>query len=181
MGAASRTVADIVRTGVAVIGAGRPGGGQTVVGGLVAGIIAIGSAAAGITGMNGAASSAAGVTAVAVQTVITRGGVVGMDTAGCGIAAVAGADIAVITVETACPCARSIGTYVADGAEIVVITKLIAAIGVSAIAGTVSIVIDAVGTFFRPAGYPGNFRGFLTLITRDIKCGHGYIIRCALV
>ena len=181
MGAASRSVADIIGTDVAVISTGRSAGGKTVIGSLIAGVVAGRPAAAGVAGMHGAVSPAAGVAAVAEQTVVAGGGVIGVDTAGRGAAAVRGADVAVIAVECACPHTGPIGTDIAGRAEAVVIAGLIGAVGISAIDFAVPVIVNAVSAFFHPRGNTGNLDRPLTLIKGGVKCGHGYVVSCALV
>src|SRR5262249_50700478 len=80
-------VADVVGTLVAVVSAGRCGRGQTIVGFLVAGIIAVAAAGAGGTGVVRARTGRASVGAVAEETV-AAGCIVGRRRAGIGTAVV---------------------------------------------------------------------------------------------
>jgi hypothetical protein len=112
--------------------------------------------------------------------VVAGGGVIGMNTAGCGVAGIGGADIRVITADCS-SLALEIGAAVIAGAEIVVIAGLIGAVRISTINFAVPVIVNTIRAFFRPQGNTGNLDRLLTLIKGGIKCGHGYVVPCALV
>jgi hypothetical protein len=77
-----------------------------------------------------------------------------VDAAGCGVAGIGGADIRVITADCS-SLALEIGAAVIAGAEIVVIAGLVVAVRITAVNGAVSVIVNTIGTFFRPQGNTG--------------------------